>query len=98
MDTNNFIVYIKAEEISIDIGTNVETRFDTSNYELEKKTKKFVELLKDELVGKQGKNMDEQALKKIREELGETVEKSDLDQRIEIGHLKKIRTKVRQFS
>ena len=69
MDTNNFIVYIKAEEISIDIGTNVETRFDTSNYELERKTKKLVELLKDELVGKQGKDMDEQALKKIREEL-----------------------------
>ena len=33
MDTYNFIIYITAEDIYIDIGKDVETRFDTSNYE-----------------------------------------------------------------
>ena len=36
MDTNTFIVYIKKENISIDIVEDVETRFDTLNYELER--------------------------------------------------------------
>ena len=36
--------------------------------------------MKDESVGKQGKDMDEQALKMNREELREAVEKSNLDQ------------------
>ena len=34
MDTDSFIVYIKAEEISVDITKVAEIRFDTSNYEL----------------------------------------------------------------
>ena len=35
MDTDSFIVYIKIDDISKDIAEDVETRFDTSNYELE---------------------------------------------------------------
>ena len=34
MDTDSFIHYIKTEEIYEDIEKNVETRLDTSNYEL----------------------------------------------------------------
>ena len=36
MDADSFIVYIKTEGIYADIGKHVETRFDTSNDELEK--------------------------------------------------------------
>ena len=32
MDTDNFIVYIKTDDIYEDIQEDVETRFDTSNY------------------------------------------------------------------
>ena len=35
MDTDSFIVYIKRDNICKDIKEDVETRFDTSNYELE---------------------------------------------------------------
>ena len=35
MDTNSFIVYIKTDNIDKDISKVVETRFDTSKYELE---------------------------------------------------------------
>ena len=35
MDTDTFIVYIKADDIYKNIGKDVETGFDTSNYELE---------------------------------------------------------------
>ena len=35
MDTDSFIVYIKTDDIYKDIAEDVETRFDTSNYELE---------------------------------------------------------------
>ena len=40
MDTDSFIVYIKTEDIYKDIAENVETRFDTSNYELECNSKR----------------------------------------------------------
>ena len=36
MDTDSFIVYIKTDDIYKDVVGNVETRFDTSTYELEK--------------------------------------------------------------
>ena len=57
MDTDSFIVYIKTDDIYKDIAEDVEARFDTSNYELEKplpkgKNKKVIGLLKDELGGK----------------------------------------------
>ena len=54
MDTDSFIVFIKTEDIYKDIGEDVETRFDTSNYEfdrplLERKNKKIIGLMKYEL-------------------------------------------------
>ena len=36
MNTDSFIVYKKTEDISINIAKDVETRLDTSNYELER--------------------------------------------------------------
>ena len=36
MDADSFIVYTKTDDIYRDIAKNVETRFDTSNYELER--------------------------------------------------------------
>ena len=36
MDTNSFIVCIKAEDIYIDIAKDIETIFDPSNYELDR--------------------------------------------------------------
>ena len=35
MDINCFVVYIKTKNIDIDIAKDVETRFNTSNYEIE---------------------------------------------------------------
>ena len=57
MDTDSFIVYIKTDDIYKDIAKNVETRFDTSNYQLDRsllkgKNKKVIGLMKDELGGK----------------------------------------------
>ena len=34
MKTNSFIVYIKTDDTYKDVAEDVETRFDTSNYEL----------------------------------------------------------------
>ena len=36
MDTDNYIVHIKTDNIYQDIAEDVETNFDTSNYELER--------------------------------------------------------------
>ena len=36
MDTGSFIVHVKAEDIYKDISEDVETSFDTSNYEIDK--------------------------------------------------------------
>ena len=54
MDTDSFIVYIKIDYIYKDIA-DVETRFDASNYELDRplpkeKNKRVIGLMKDELV------------------------------------------------
>ena len=54
MDTDSFIVYIKTEDIYLDIAKDVEARFDTSFYELNRtlskgRIKKVIGLLKDEL-------------------------------------------------
>ena len=53
MDTERFIIYIKTNDICKDIGENVETRFDTSNYESDRplpkrKKKKVLRLMKDD--------------------------------------------------
>ena len=55
MDTDSFIVYIKTDDIYKDIAENIETRFDTSNYELDRplskgKNKKAIGLMKDQLI------------------------------------------------
>ena len=57
MDGDSFIVYIKTDHIYEDIAEDVEIRFDTSNYELDRllpkgKNKKVIGLIKDELGGK----------------------------------------------
>ena len=58
MDTDSFIVYIKTNDIYADIAKVVETRFDTSNYELDRplpKEKIIIRLMKNELGGKKMK-------------------------------------------
>ena len=57
MDTDSFIVHLKTDDIYKDIAEYVETRFDTSNFEIDRllsegKNKKVIELMKDELGGK----------------------------------------------
>ena len=54
VDTDSFIVYIETDDIYKDNAEDVETRFDTSNYELGRplpkgKNKKVIGLMKDEL-------------------------------------------------
>ena len=57
MDTNSFVMNIKIEDFYKDIANDVEKRFDTSNYEVDRplptgKNKKVIGLMKDELGGK----------------------------------------------
>ena len=40
MDTDNFIDYIKTKNLYRDIAENVETSFDTSNFELNRQLRK----------------------------------------------------------
>ena len=59
MDTDSFIVYTKTDNTYKDIAEDVQTRFDTSNYELEcnsierslpkGKHKKVIGFMKDKL-------------------------------------------------
>ena len=54
MDTSSFIVHVKTDDIYKDIVEDFETRFNTSNYELNRpspkgKNKKVIGLTKDEL-------------------------------------------------
>ena len=56
MDTDSFIINIKTEDFYKDIANDVEKRFDTSNYEVDRplptgKNKKVIGLMKDELRG-----------------------------------------------
>ena len=57
MDTNSSITHIKTEDFYKVIADDVEKRFDTSNYEVDRplptgKNKKVIGLMKDELGGK----------------------------------------------
>ena len=57
MDTDSFIMPIKTEDFYKDIADDVEKRFDTSNYDVDRplptgKNKKYIGLMKDELGGK----------------------------------------------
>ena len=54
IDTDSFIVCIKADDIYKDIAEDVETRFHASNYELDRpfpkrRKEKIIGLLKDKL-------------------------------------------------
>ena len=56
-DTDSFIINIKTKDFYKDIANDVEDRFDTSNYEVDRplrtgKNKKVIGLMKDELEGK----------------------------------------------
>ena len=57
MDTDSFITYIKTDDIYKGILEDVETRFHTSQYELDRplsieKNRKVIWSMKDELGGK----------------------------------------------
>ena len=57
MDTDSFIMNIKTNDFYEDIASDVENRFDTSNYEVNRpllmgRNKKVIGLMKDELGGK----------------------------------------------
>ena len=57
MDTDSFIMNTKTNDFYKDISNDVENRFDTSNYEVNRPlptgiNKKFISLMKDELGGK----------------------------------------------
>ena len=56
MDTDSFIVLVKTDDIYKDIAEDVETKFDTSNFEIDRplpkgKNKKVLGLMTDELGG-----------------------------------------------
>ena len=57
MDTDSFVMHIKTEDFYKNIADDVEKRFDTSNYEINRplptgKNKNVIGLMKDELGGK----------------------------------------------
>ena len=57
MDTGSFTVQIKADNIYTDIAEDVKTRYDVSNYELDRQlpkgnNTKAIGLMKDDLGGK----------------------------------------------
>ena len=56
MDTDSFIVHVKTDDIYKDIAENVETKFDASNFELERRlpkgrNKEVMEVMKYKLDG-----------------------------------------------
>ena len=60
METNCFTVHVKADDIYKSIREDVETRYDTSNYELNRplpkeNNKKVIGVIKDELDGENHK-------------------------------------------
>ena len=57
MDVDSFILYAKTNDIYEDISEDIETRFDTTNFELyralpKEKNKKVIGLMKYKLDGK----------------------------------------------
>ena len=57
MDTDSFIIYNKIEDFYKDIADDVECKFNTSNYEVDRplptgKNKIVIALMKDEFGGK----------------------------------------------
>ena len=57
MDTDTLIVYIKSDNVYKDVAKDIEGRFDTSDYELNRplpkgKNRKVIGIRKDELHGR----------------------------------------------
>ena len=57
VDTDSFIAHVKTGDIYKDIVEDIETRFDTSNFEIDRalpigKIEKLIGLMKDELGGR----------------------------------------------
>ena len=57
MDTDNFILKVKSEDIYADLEENIETRFDASNNDVDSplpigKSKQIIRLMKDEFGGR----------------------------------------------
>ena len=57
-----FIIHIKAKDVYKDIANDVEKRFDTSSYKVNRpwpvrKNKRLIWLMKDELVGRLWQNL-----------------------------------------
>ena len=57
MDTDSFIMHFKTEEFYKDIANDVEKKYDTSNYTVERplpmgKNKRVIGIMKDKLGGK----------------------------------------------
>lgn len=54
MDIDSFIVQVKSEDVYEDLAGDVETKFDTSKYEvkrLHRQKQNVIELMKDKLSG-----------------------------------------------
>ena len=54
MDADSFIVHVRTDDICKDIAEDVETRFDTTNFKIDRplpkgKNKKVIELIKNKL-------------------------------------------------
>ena len=49
MNNDSFIVHVKTDNIYKDLAQDVETRFDTSNFEIDRPLPKKIGLMKDEL-------------------------------------------------
>ena len=70
MDTGSFTVHVKTDDIYKDIAEDVEKRFDTSNFEIDRplpkgKNKKVTGLIKGELGGQTMKKFVGLRAKKI---------------------------------
>ena len=66
MDTNSFTIHVKTDDIYKYIAKDVEIRFDTSNFEIDRtlskeKNKKVIGQMKDELGGQNMKEVGLQA-------------------------------------
>ena len=62
MDTNSFTIHVKTDDIYKYIAKDVEIRFDTSNFEIDRtlpkeKNKKVIGQMKDELGGQNMKEV-----------------------------------------
>ena len=61
MDTDSFIFHVKTDDIYKDIAEDVEKRFDTSNYEIDRPLPKG----KNEVIGLMKDELGEEIMKKI---------------------------------